>query len=104
MVEWLNRTISSNQDQEDDWGEWFPLCNMAYNGSVHSSSGYSPFFLMFGRDLHLPFELLLPTPDFGAEVKQGGALCKAHKDYSSSCVWTSMKQPTVSYCAKEDNV
>ena len=59
MVERLNRTIGTmlrlyaNKDQSD-WDEWLPLCNMAYNGSVHSSSGYSPFFLMYGRDLRLP--------------------------------------------------
>ena len=64
MVERLNRTIGmmlrlyENQDKSN-WDEWLPLCNMAYNGSVHSSSGYSPFFLMYGRDLRLPIELVL---------------------------------------------
>ena len=76
MVERLNRTIGSmlrlyvDRDQSD-WDEWLPLCNMAYNGSVHSSSGYSPFFMMYGRDLGLPVEMVLPSPDFQTESRQG---------------------------------
>ena len=56
---------------QSDWDEWLPLCNMAYNGSVHSSSGYSPFFMMYGRDLRLPVEMVLPSPDFQTESRQG---------------------------------
>ena len=55
---------------QSDWDEWLPLCNMAYNGSVHSSSGYSPFFMMYGRDLRLPVEMVFPSPDYPAESRQ----------------------------------
>ena len=56
---------------QSDWDEWLPLCNMAYNGSVHLSSGYSPFFLMYVRDLHLPIELVLSLPEFQLESQKG---------------------------------
>ena len=51
-------------DAQTDWDEFLPLCAMAYNSTVHSSTGYSPNFLMFGREFHLPISLILPAPDF----------------------------------------
>jgi hypothetical protein len=68
MVERMNRTVGQMVRQyvaenQLDWDRWLPLCALAYNSSVHSSTGYTPFFLMFGRELRLPLELILPTPD-----------------------------------------
>ena len=68
MVERFNRTLGSmlrqHVDQtQDDWDELLPLCALAYNSSKHTSSGYTPNFLMFGRDFRVPLEYVLPTPD-----------------------------------------
>jgi transposase InsO family protein len=68
MVERLNRTIGAmlrqyTSEAQDDWDDWLPLCNLAYNGSRQSSTSYTPYFLMFGRHVRLPLELVLPTPD-----------------------------------------
>ena len=68
MVERLNRTVASTlkqyvNDDQTDWDKWLPLVAMAYNGSVHSSTGHSPFYLMYGRPMMMPLELVLPTPD-----------------------------------------
>ena len=72
MVERCNRTLETlirlyiNKNQ-DDWDELLPICAMAYNGSVHSSTGFSPFFLMFGREMRMPLEMVLPPPDADEE-------------------------------------
>jgi hypothetical protein len=65
MVERMNRTVGQMlrqyvSEHQIDWDEWLPLCNLAYNSSLHSTTKYTPFFLMFGRELRLPVELVLP--------------------------------------------
>ena len=76
MVERFNRTVGSMMkqyvnDTQTDWDEYLPLCSLAYNSTIHSSTGYSPNFLMFGRDFRLPLELVVPVPDFEPNEEAG---------------------------------
>ena len=67
MVERANRTlenmisafVSSNQK---DWDKNLPLLTMAYNSSIHESTGFSPYALMYGREMNLPIDLALGRP------------------------------------------
>lgn len=61
QIERLHRVIKdmlSHYIREDqrDWDQWIPYVMMAYRGTVHSSTGYSPFFLLHGRDQVLPID------------------------------------------------
>ena len=53
MVERFNRSLlqmlRTYVDTQDDWECYLPLVLYAYRTSVHSSTGASPFLLMFGR-------------------------------------------------------
>ena len=54
MVERFNRSLlqllRTYVDTQDDWERYLPLVLYAYRTSVHSSTGASPFLLMYGRN------------------------------------------------------
>ncbi|KAL0154090.1 hypothetical protein M9458_050549 [Cirrhinus mrigala] len=64
MVERLNRTLKDQLakyicESGGEWDRYLPQVELAYNSSVHSSTGFSPFFLAHGREPRLPAEILL---------------------------------------------
>ena len=63
LVERYNRTLldmlaTSSKSNPIDWEQY--VC-FAYNTSVQSSTGYTPPFLMFGREARLPVDLHFGT-------------------------------------------
>ena len=66
MVERFNRTLLMMLamvagKNRDDWDDLLPAVMMAYRSSVHESTGYSPYRLMFGEECTLPMDIGLPT-------------------------------------------
>ena len=49
------------EDHPWDWEQNIRKVCMAYNTSVHPSTGFSPFYLMFGRQDRLPVDLMYGT-------------------------------------------
>jgi hypothetical protein len=45
-------------EQKNNWDDYLPLLQLAYNTAVHSSHKYTPFELQFGRDPKLPLDLM----------------------------------------------
>ena len=44
--------------RQNDWDKRLGMIEYAYNNSVHNSSGYSPFYLCYGRHPLSPVQLL----------------------------------------------
>lgn len=61
----LSHYISQSQQ---DWDEWIPYVLLAYRSQVHSSTGYTPFFLLHGRDIVLPFDDILKAKTIKYDV------------------------------------
>ena len=89
LVERFNRTLkhmlsTTLRDHPFDWEERLRKVCMAYNSSVQSSTGYTPFYLMFGREARLPIDIVfgtkspdpVPVGEYASEMKQ--ALTEAY--------------------------
>ncbi|XP_026054681.1 uncharacterized protein LOC113040593 [Carassius auratus] len=64
MVERLNQTLKDQLakyicESGGEWDKYLPQVELAYNSSIHSSTGFSPFFLAHGREPRLPADIIL---------------------------------------------
>src|SRR5260370_13332508 len=53
QTEWQNQTLEIAlcayvAGSKSDWVKWLPALALAYNSTIHTSLGYSPFFLFSG--------------------------------------------------------
>ena len=67
LVERFNRTLLSMlattaKDHPATWETFLPKLCMAYNTSIQASTGYTPFYLMFGREARLPVDIMFSPP------------------------------------------
>ena len=67
MVERFNRTLKDMlskyiDEQGLDWDANVKAYSMAYNSSVHSATGFTPFFLVHGYEPRVPLDAMLGPP------------------------------------------
>ena len=65
MIERFNKTLASMirsyiSNDHQNWDVHIPFLTSAYRSTVHPSTGFSPNFLMFGREVNLPPDILYP--------------------------------------------
>ena len=64
MLEMLNRTLKDQLSKYmyqsgGEWDQYLPQVELAYNSSIHSSTGFSPFFLAHRREPNPPVDIML---------------------------------------------
>ncbi|UYV68419.1 hypothetical protein LAZ67_5004277, partial [Cordylochernes scorpioides] len=65
LTERLNKTIADILSiyvdvNQKDWDEILPFVTFAYNTAKQESTGFSPFYLVHGREAETPLDLLFP--------------------------------------------
>ena len=66
QVERMNQTIihmvgKLEEDKKACWSEHLPELLLAYNATCSTVTGYSPYYLLFGRRPRIPVHYLFPT-------------------------------------------
>lgn len=49
-------------EKPQTWAQFLPYAMFAYNITIHATTGYSPFFLLYGREVTLPDAILRKIP------------------------------------------
>lgn len=62
----LNMLNKTTNNRPHDWDVVLPWVVYAYNTADHSVTGFSPYFLLFGRSPRLPIDLTLDQTDLRA--------------------------------------
>ncbi len=60
------QTVPPSRSNNDIWDDLVPRALFTYRSTVHESTGFTPALVMFGQELHLPFDLQLrgiPQPE-----------------------------------------
>ena len=106
LVERFNRTLkqmlaTTLRDYLFDWEERLRKVCMAYNTSVHCSTGYTPFYLMYGREARLPIDIAYgtktpesePVGEYAARLKK--SLTEAYSDVQHQLETTHQRQKEI---------
>ena len=65
----MNRTLINmlkclSNNEKINWKDHLAKLAFAYNSTINKATGFSPFYLMFGRESRLPIDLI-----FGIEIR-----------------------------------
>ena len=78
-----------NHDQ-DNWANLLPMAQMAYNTSKHSTTGVTPYFANYGREMRLPGQPRFEQPvnptaeQKGPDFKKGGKVYLSTKNIQTT--------------------
>jgi RNase H-like domain found in reverse transcriptase/Integrase zinc binding domain/Reverse transcriptase (RNA-dependent DNA polymerase)/Integrase core domain len=53
MADIVSHYVSRNQK---DWDQWLPYMAMAYRSTAHTTTGFSPHYLLYGREIRLAMD------------------------------------------------
>ena len=80
----LNMLATVVEDHHRDWESHLRATCMAYNSSIQSTTGQSPFFLMFGRKARIPVDLLYGTGEFEKQASVNSYVSQQSKIFEAA--------------------
>ena len=99
MVKRFNRTLEAMlskyvSDSQRDWDMHLPLVMIAYHSSVHEVTTFTPYFMMFGREICLPIDIMLGTHGNQEPLTHGSyaATSRAETENAYKMVGTRMQR------------
>eukprot|EP00795_Rhopilema_esculentum_P004930 gene4930-21270_t len=98
---YLTAALEQNKLVSNVWDKWLQEACYAYNTSVHSTTGFSPAELMFGRRFRVPIDILYGT----FENTESNLSLQSYKDKLNSMYDTArehMNQRQARYAAYHD--
>ena len=68
-MERINRTLGDGlakccEERHEIWSVDLQAVVMTYSSAVHESTGQAGFWLVFGREMRMPIDMLYPTLPF----------------------------------------
>ena len=61
MVKVVSNLLSCFCTSQREWDKELPLLTLAYRSTVHEVTGYTPNYLMLGREVNLPLDIMMGT-------------------------------------------
>ena len=61
-IKTLTKMIAMSTTQQQDWDEHLPFLSMAYRATPHETTGLTPNYMMFGREVSMPVDVMFPLP------------------------------------------
>ena len=84
QCERFNRTLLNligtlEAEKKQRWADYLPELCFSYNNTCHSSTGYTPHYLMFGRHGRLPLDLSFPRSSEEAYLTTDAWVSRHHQ-------------------------
>ena len=95
-IKTLTRMIAMVTEDQCEWDEHLPFISMAYRATPQATTGLSPNYLMFGRELFMPVDVICGLAE-GEEAKspvQHAVELRSKLSYAYEVVRSNMKKNT----------
>lgn len=109
QTEVTNKTLETmlrayTAGERDSWAEWLHLLEFAYNSNIHSSTGASPYFLLYGFEPQTPLDIFAKNkpgssrsmPDL-PQAKSFVETLEMHRDAARTAVAKAQAKQAKSY-------
>ena len=62
-IKTLVKMVAIVTKEQENWDEHLPFISMAYRSTPHQTLGISPNYMMFGREISMPVDVMLSSPE-----------------------------------------